>query len=254
MLAIWSLVPLPFLEPAWTSGTSWFMYCQRLSWESRLHMCFPSPHPFTQELPHGTSSLLPCIHIHHLLTFSLLSLESHLLQWFLLKYGGLPWWLRGYSICLECRRPGFTPWVGKIPWRRTWQPLWYSCLENPMDKRAWRATWTEQTPVHGVEKSWTRVSNYRARAHTHTHTHTVILQLAPPFGCVGCFLMHRLRLLIIRKNNPFSPCWWPVLLSASCWECTLSINLTTPDAIVVICLRWSLLDLPIIKSLLSLCD
>ena len=23
---------------------------------------------------------------------------------------------------LECRRPGFDPWVGKIPWRRIWQP------------------------------------------------------------------------------------------------------------------------------------
>ena len=29
---------------------------------------------------------------------------------------GLPWWL------LQCRRPGFDPWVGKIPWRRKWQP------------------------------------------------------------------------------------------------------------------------------------
>ena len=27
MLAIWSLVPLPFLKPAWTSGSSRFMYC-----------------------------------------------------------------------------------------------------------------------------------------------------------------------------------------------------------------------------------
>ena len=27
MLAIWSLVPLPFLKPAWTSGSSWFMCC-----------------------------------------------------------------------------------------------------------------------------------------------------------------------------------------------------------------------------------
>ena len=26
------------------------------------------------------------------------------------------------SICLQCRRTGFDPWVGKIPWRRTWQP------------------------------------------------------------------------------------------------------------------------------------
>ena len=28
-------------------------------------------------------------------------------------------WLR---ICLQCKRPGFSPWVGKIPWRRKWQP------------------------------------------------------------------------------------------------------------------------------------
>lgn len=27
MLAIWSLVPLPFLKPAWTSGSSCFTYC-----------------------------------------------------------------------------------------------------------------------------------------------------------------------------------------------------------------------------------
>ena len=32
MLAIWSLVPLPFLNPAWTSGSSQFMYCWSLSW------------------------------------------------------------------------------------------------------------------------------------------------------------------------------------------------------------------------------
>ena len=35
---------------------------------------------------------------------------------------GLPWWLRGQSVCLQCRRPGFHPWVGHIPWRRKWQP------------------------------------------------------------------------------------------------------------------------------------
>ena len=33
MLAIWSLVPLPFLEPAWISGSSRFMYyCWSLAW------------------------------------------------------------------------------------------------------------------------------------------------------------------------------------------------------------------------------
>ena len=32
MLAIWSLVPLPFLNPAWTSGSSQFTYCWSLAW------------------------------------------------------------------------------------------------------------------------------------------------------------------------------------------------------------------------------
>ena len=32
MLAIWSLVPLPFLKPAWTSESLWFMYCWSLAW------------------------------------------------------------------------------------------------------------------------------------------------------------------------------------------------------------------------------
>ena len=32
-------------------------------------------------------------------------------------------------------------------------PLQYSCLENPKDRGTW------QTTVHGVEKSWTQLSN-----------------------------------------------------------------------------------------------
>ena len=32
LLPIWSLVPLPFLNPAWTSGSSWFMYYWSLAW------------------------------------------------------------------------------------------------------------------------------------------------------------------------------------------------------------------------------
>ena len=32
MLEIWSLVPLPYLNPAYTSGSSWFMYYWSLAW------------------------------------------------------------------------------------------------------------------------------------------------------------------------------------------------------------------------------
>ena len=40
---------------------------------------------------------------------------------------GLPLWLSWSRICLQCRRPGFDPWFGKIPWRRERLPtpvLW----------------------------------------------------------------------------------------------------------------------------------
>ena len=37
MLAIWSLVPLPFLKPAWTSGSSLFTYCWRFPQKNFEH-------------------------------------------------------------------------------------------------------------------------------------------------------------------------------------------------------------------------
>ena len=38
-------------------------------------------------------------------------------------------------------------------------PLQYSCLENPMDRGAWWAA------VHGVAKSWTRLSGFTFTFH-----------------------------------------------------------------------------------------
>ena len=57
-------------------------------------------------------------------------------------------------LCRRQKRRGFHPWVGKVPWRRGYgKPLQCSCLENPMDRGAWRAA------VHCVTKSRTRLSN-----------------------------------------------------------------------------------------------
>ena len=54
------------------------------------------------------------------------------------------------------------PLVGKIPWRRSWQPTPVLLPENPMDRGAWWAT------IHGVAKGQTGLRD----SHTHTHTHT----------------------------------------------------------------------------------
>ena len=40
---------------------------------------------------------------------------------------GLPLWLSWWRIRLQCRRPGFDPWVGKIPWRRQRLPISVFC-------------------------------------------------------------------------------------------------------------------------------
>jgi len=56
---------------------------------------------------------------------------------FVFNLRGFPGTSDGKSVCLHCGRPGFNTWVGKIPWRRKWQPLQYSCPENHMDRGAW---------------------------------------------------------------------------------------------------------------------
>ena len=50
---------------------------------------------------------------------------------------------------------GSAPGSGKSPGEGNGNPLQYSCLENPMDRGAWRAT------VHGVTKSQTRLGSYQ---------------------------------------------------------------------------------------------
>ena len=59
----------------------------------------------------------------------------------------------------DIRDGGSIPRSGRIPGRGHGRPLQYSCLKNPMDRGAWRAT------DHGVTKSRTL-----PKRHTHTHT------------------------------------------------------------------------------------
>ena len=55
----------------------------------------------------------------------------------LVTQSGLPWWLRGLSVCLQCRRPGFDPWVGKIPLEME--------MATHSSTLAWRIPWTEES-------------------------------------------------------------------------------------------------------------
>ena len=87
MLAIGSLVSLPFLNPVWTSGCSWLICCWSLGWRIL------------------GITMLPC---------EMSTIVQYLEHYFALPFFELPWWLRG-CICLQCGRPRFNPWVRKIP-------------------------------------------------------------------------------------------------------------------------------------------
>ena len=63
----------------------------------------------------------------------------------------------------DIRDAGLIPGSGRSPGGGHGSPLQYSCLENPMDRGAWRAT------VYGVTKSQTRLKWHS--------THTSVYQL-----------------------------------------------------------------------------
>ena len=87
------------------------------------------------------------------------------LPWiFVLSYS---WWLGWQRICLQCKKPGFEPWVGKIPWRKVWQ-LTPVFLPGEFHR--------QRSLVHWVAKSQTRLkqlSNHACTKPAYTASQTI---------------------------------------------------------------------------------
>ena len=91
---------------------------------------------------------------------------------------------RGTMVVLMVKNPparagdmGSIPGLGRFPREGNGNPLQYSCLENPMDRGAWRAS------VHGVTKSRKRLSDF-------THTLTCAGAHGVKMGYSWSFPMH----------------------------------------------------------------
>ena len=71
------------------------------------------------------------------------------------SYGthGLPWWLNSKESACNAADVGLIPGSERSPGKGNGYLRQYSCLGNPTDRGAWRAT------VHRVAKSWTQLSN-----------------------------------------------------------------------------------------------
>ena len=72
----------------------------------------------------------------------------------ILRTGGFPGGSDVKASACNAGDLGSIPGWGRSPGEGNGNPLQYSCLENPMDEGAWWAT------VHGVAKSWTRLSDF----------------------------------------------------------------------------------------------
>ena len=73
---------------------------------------------------------------------------------------GLFWWLRQQRNFPQCRRPGFSPWIGKIPCRREWLPT----------PRFLPREFHGQRSLEGYRPWGCKESDATERPHTHTHT------------------------------------------------------------------------------------
>ena len=74
----------------------------------------------------------------------------------LLVTGGFPGGATGKELPANARDTGdadSVPRLGISPGEGNGNPVQYSCLENPMDRGAWRAT------VRGITKNWTESSD-----------------------------------------------------------------------------------------------
>ena len=75
------------------------------------------------------------------------------------------------STC-QCRRRGFDPWVGKIPWRRAWQP---TPVFLPGESHGQRS-------LAGYSPPGRQESDTAEHTHTHTHTDTCVTLKSRFFG------------------------------------------------------------------------
>ena len=63
----------------------------------------------------------------------------------------------------DARDVGSVPGLGRSPGEGNSIPLWYSCLENPMDRGAWRATVHGVTELDTIEQQQQQAQRYFQR-------------------------------------------------------------------------------------------
>ena len=104
-----------------------------------------------------------------------------------------PWLLDGKESTCDAGDRGSIPGSGRSPREGNGNPLQYSCLENAMDRGAWRAT------VNGVAESRTHLSNQHFHFQTQQMRKWLVASLtesSPVFwGWFACYHYHIARII-----------------------------------------------------------
>ena len=104
------------------------LWARTLEWVSHfLHQCMKMKSesevaPLCPTLSDPMDCSLPGSSVHGIFQARVLEWGTIAFSSIVHYYGEFPWWLIWWRICLQCRKPGFDPWIRKIPWRRKWHP------------------------------------------------------------------------------------------------------------------------------------
>ena len=117
----------------------------------------------------------------------------------------------GKEATCQCGRCGFDPWVVRSPGEGNGYPLQYSCLENSMDRRAWRTT-VKGVPKTCKESNMTKRLNNNNKGSLFSISHSDI--------CIPQLLLCCLRILYSTK---LCCCRFYLLLSGNTWHTKIKI-------------------------------
>ena len=118
-LEFWTWIPTKGCERVPSISLSWFLV---MCWQSLVFLDLQNHHlNFCRFIYTGTS---PSVHVS----------VSKCSIFIKTSFGS-----DSERICLQCRRARLDPWVGKIPWRREWQPTPVFLPGEFHGQRAWPA-------------------------------------------------------------------------------------------------------------------
>ena len=134
--------------------------------------------------------------------------------------------------CRRHKRHRFNPWVGNIPWRKQWQPLQCSCLENLLDRG-------------GLQSIASKRASKRLSTREHTHRDRYFMHGEPCSAFLGnqdwevvlmVPLMERASLVAQRLKH--LPGMWETRVRSLSWEDPLEKEMATHSSTLSWRIPW----------------